>query len=83
MLLAKQPAHRAWEGPATSIKVTEQGREERAKGPEARRDFRRWKATFGFGLGDLSINLQLPILPDTHGARETLHPGPGWYRWGD
>jgi len=41
MILEKHPAHRAREGPAHSIKVTDQGREGRAKGPEAQRDLRR------------------------------------------
>lgn len=72
MLLAKHPAHRAREGPAHSIKVTEQGRGQRHRGISGG-----GRPLFGFGLGDLSINLQLPTLPKTHGARETLHPGPG------
>lgn len=45
MLLANHPAH---------SKVTEQGREGRAKGPEAKQDFRRRKLTLRFGLGDRS-----------------------------
>lgn len=49
----------------------------RAQGPEAQSDFGRGKATLGFRLGHLSINLQVPILPDMHRARETLYPGPG------
>lgn len=61
MFLEKHPAH--------PIKVTEQGKEEL-------RDFRRWKSTLSFGLGDLSSNLQLLILPDTRRAGEILHPGP-------
>lgn len=46
-------------------------------GTEELRDFRRWKSTLSFGLGDLSINLQLLVLPGTHRARGISHPGPG------
>lgn len=41
------------------------------------RGLRRWKSTLSFGLGELSITLQLLILPDAHRAGEMVHPGPG------
>lgn len=83
MFLVKHPAQQAWEGPAHPIKVTEQGKEG-GVGTEEPRDFGRWKSTLGLGLGEPSINLQLLILPDTHRAREILHPEQGWWlRWGE
>lgn len=44
-------------------------------GTEEPRDFRRWKSTPGLGLRDLSINLQLLILPGTHRAGKSSTQG--------
>lgn len=77
MLQAKPPAHRAQEGPAHSIKVTEQGREGRAKGPEARRDSRRWTGHSKVGAGRSGHRFVAPHPPRHAQGQGNLAPSSG------